>query len=58
MKYLISTLCATAITVTAMYLGHDGQLALIAVCGLLGVELYGQKKKQTEKGKTSVLEKA
>jgi phosphate/sulfate permease len=36
------TLCGTAITVTALCLGYDGQLALVAVCALLGVELFGQ----------------
>lgn len=40
------TLCGTAIVITALVLGYDGQLALVAVGGLLGVELYGQKKKE------------
>lgn len=46
------TLCGTAITVTALFLGYDGQLALIAVAGLFGVELYGQAKarEESEKG--------
>lgn len=42
------TLCGTAITVTALCLGYDGQLALVAVCALFGVELYGQKKAKNE----------
>ncbi len=33
--------------ITALVLGYDGQLALVAVCALLGVELYGQRKKGT-----------
>jgi len=31
-----------------MAFGYDGQLALVAVCALLGVELYGQKKAKNE----------
>ena len=46
MKRFISTICGTAITIAAMALGYDGQLALVAVCALLGIELYGQKKKE------------
>lgn len=42
------TLCGTAITITAMVLGYDGQLAFYAVVALLGVELYGQRKKEEE----------
>ena len=40
------TLCGSAITIAAMAFGYDGQLALIAVCALFGVELYGQRKKE------------
>lgn len=32
--------------ITALALGYNGQLALIAVCALLGIELYGQKTKK------------
>ena len=39
------TLCGTAIVITALALGYDGYLALVAVCALLGVELYGQRTK-------------
>lgn len=42
------TLCGTAITIAALALGYDGQLALVAVAGLLGVEIYGQAKRKTE----------
>jgi hypothetical protein len=49
------TLCGTAITVTALCLGYNGQLALVAVCALFGVELYGQTKKAKE-DETGVLE--
>jgi len=52
------TLCGSALTAYAMYLGYNSQIALVAVGVLFGVELYGQKKKQTEEGKTSVLEEA
>jgi len=40
------TLCGTAITITALALGYDGYLALVAVCALFGVELYGQRTKK------------
>jgi hypothetical protein len=40
------TLCGTAIVITALVLGYNGQLALVAVCALFGVELYGQRKKE------------
>lgn len=46
------TLCGTAITIAALALGYDGYLAFIAVCALLGVELFGQRKKE----ETTVLE--
>ncbi len=39
------TLCGTAITITALLLGYDGYLAVIAVGALFGVEIYGQRKK-------------
>ncbi|GAH91060.1 unnamed protein product [marine sediment metagenome] len=42
------TLCGTAITMFALWLGYDGYLALIAVGALFGVELYGQKKKEAK----------
>lgn len=42
------TLCGTAITMFALILGYDGQLALLAVCALFGIELYGQRKKEAE----------
>ncbi|MBA7531056.1 hypothetical protein ES705_23267 [subsurface metagenome] len=41
--------------ITALVLGYNGQLALVAVCALFGVELYGQTKKAKE-DETSVLE--
>lgn len=40
------TLCGTAIVIAALCLGYDGQLALVAVCALFGVEIYGQRKKE------------
>jgi len=40
------TLCGTAITLFALYLGYDGYLALAAVGALFGVELYGQRSKK------------
>ena len=40
------TLCGTAITMFALYLGYDGYLALAAVGALFGVELYGQRSKK------------
>jgi len=40
------TLCGTAITIAALVLGYDGQLAAIAVAGLFGVEIYVQKRRQ------------
>lgn len=42
------TLCGSAITCVALILGYDGQLALLAVAALFGVELYGQRKKDSE----------
>lgn len=39
------TLCGTAIVISALVLGYDGYLALVAVCALFGVELYGQRRK-------------
>jgi len=42
------TLCGTAITIFALYLGYDGYLALLAVATLFGVEIYGQRKNKKE----------
>lgn len=45
MKVPWKTLCGTAICLVALVKGYDSNLALIAVAALLGVELYGQRKK-------------
>lgn len=47
------TLCGTAITIVALALGYDGQLAFIAVCALFGVEVYGIKKSRMDKNNSS-----
>lgn len=39
------TLCGTTICIVALLKGYDSYLSFIAVCALLGVEIYGQKKK-------------
>ena len=45
--------CATAITIAALALGHDGQLAAIAVVGMLGLDKVldklSSKKEETKK---------
>lgn len=45
MEIPFKTICGTAIVITALILGYDGYLALIAVGALFGVEVYGQRKK-------------
>lgn len=34
----VAYVCSTAIVVTALVLGHDGQLAAIAVAAMLGID--------------------
>lgn len=46
MKIPWKTLCGTAITIAALIMGYDGYLAFIAICALLGVEVYGHVKKE------------
>jgi len=41
---IIKYICATAITITALVMGHDGTLAFFGIAALLGVDIYAKKR--------------
>jgi len=43
---MVAYICATVIVIAAFLSGHDGTLAMLTVCGILGVDYYAQKKQR------------